>query len=207
MKSKGLQIMSYILLVLYWSVFLISMFFCQKIYVVELLFALQFAYMTMIPIGVYCPPFSSLSILKYSFGWNGIPFPLDQTYINVNYSALGIQSNILSNVNFMVFIMLLCPVFYGILTALGNRSIHYKAKPRLLTYGKTFVLDILFTIFLINIPNICTSIVVSLQSFWTSNMLSFIISILMALFLLVGGILWIVFKNSFREYKLEFKDR
>jgi hypothetical protein len=72
--TKVFEEMSIVILVIYWITFIISMFLCQKIYVVEMIFSLQFAFMSLIPIGVYCPPFSSLKILRYSFGWNALPF-------------------------------------------------------------------------------------------------------------------------------------
>ena len=116
--------------------FVTSLFLCQKIHAIEIMFVLQFAYMSLIPIGVYCPPFMNMNILKYSFGWNQIPFGFEESYINMNYSVLGFKSNVVSNVNFMLFIMLLCPLIYYFMTVLGNKSTHFRTKPRLL---QTFV--------------------------------------------------------------------
>ena len=101
-----------------------------------------------------------------------------------------------------MFIILICPLFYGLLTVIGKRATHYSTKPRLIAYAKTFLMDIPFTILLVNIPNICVSFVVNLQAFGTSNTLSLCISLLMLLLVLVGFILFIVFKKSFREYNL-----
>jgi hypothetical protein len=39
-----------------------------------MIFAIQLAFLTFIPIGAYCPPFTAMKMLYYSFGWNGIPF-------------------------------------------------------------------------------------------------------------------------------------
>lgn len=71
-NSAGFKITSIIIVVAYWMVFIIAVFLNQKIYAVEMMFVLQFGFMSLIPIGTYCPPFSSLSYLKYSFGWNDI---------------------------------------------------------------------------------------------------------------------------------------
>lgn len=178
------------------------MFFCQKMIAVEMMFALQFAYISFIPAGIECPPFLNFKYLKYSFGWNDIPFDVLQTTINYNYSEIGIKSNFISNVNAMMFIILICPLVYGILTILGRYATHYSTKPRLIAYGKTFLMDVPFTILLINIPNICVSFVVNLQAFGTSNIPSFCVSILMLFLLIAGFILFLIFKKSFREYNL-----
>lgn len=122
--------------------------------------------MSLIPIGIYCPPFTSLSILKYSFGWNNISFNVDQAQLNkMYYPQLEIKSNFISNLNFMIAIIIICPIMYGILRISGKYATYYKTKTRLLTYSKTFLLEIPFTLILINIPNICISFVVSFQAF------------------------------------------
>lgn len=161
-ESNSYYYVGMFLVVLYWTTFTLGIFTCQKIYAVEMMFAIQFSYISLIPIGTYCPPFTSLEILKYSLGWNGIPFPVLQKQISIFYKALGIKSNFISNFNFMILPLILCPVFYFILTKLGMSNNHYRTKPRLLTYGKTFLLDIPFTIILINTPNICASFVVNI---------------------------------------------
>ena len=162
------------------------------------MFALQFAFISLIPIGVYCPPFTSLSVLRYSFGWNNIPFGLPQTYINVFYSTLGIQSNFASNVNCMMFPLALCPIIYLILTLLGRSNSNCHTKPRLLTYGKSFLFDVPLTILLVNAPNICSSFIVSAQAFGYSNTTSLTVGIVMVSLLLAGAILFIAFRSSFK---------
>ena len=103
--------------------------------------------------------------MKYSFGWNSIPFSVTETYINIFYTALGIQSNFLSNVNFMILPLFVCPLIYLIMIQIGKNNYHFTTRPRLQIYGKTFLLDVPLTIILISTPNICISFVVSLQSF------------------------------------------
>lgn len=98
----------------------------------------------------------------------------------------------------MFLLMIVCPFMYMILTFLGNRSNHFRTKPRFLTYGKTFLLDVPFMLLLINVSNICVSFVVSFQSFGFSNSLSFISSVILVLTIIVGVILFIVFNEHFR---------
>jgi hypothetical protein len=81
--------------------------------------------------------------------------------------------------------------------ALGNYSNHYKIKPRLLTYSKTFIFDVLFTILLVNTPNIFLSSVVSFQFYKTSNIYSFAISLFLIFLVFVGIIFWFIFQTSF----------
>lgn len=165
------------------------------------MFLLQFTYSSFLPVGIYCPPFTSLSILKYSFGWNGLPISVDQKPISIFYKALGFKSNFVSNVNLMVLPLVLCPILYCILTKLGKLNNNYRTKPRLLTYGKTFLLDVPLTLLFVNTPNICISFVVSIQTFGTSNILSLIVSTAMISLVGIFGIVFIVFRSHFREYK------
>lgn len=123
------------------------------------------------------------------------------------YTVLGIQSNFLSNVNSMILPLFICPIIYFIMTAVGKNNDDFKIRPRLLNYGKTFLLDVPFTIVLVNIPNICVSFVVSLQAFGMQNIVSFVSSLLLALLVLITGILFLVFKSGFREYRNEFCQR
>lgn len=133
----------------------------QKIYVVETMFALQFVYISYIPIGFHCQPFLNLSVFKYSFGWNVIPLNVDWKSINWHYSYLGFESNFLSNINFMlipiIFSILVSPLFYWC----SRRSKGYRAKPRLLALSKNLLLEIPFTLILLNTPNILTSFIIN----------------------------------------------
>lgn len=87
-QSKGYRYASIVIVALYWMVFALCVLLSFKIYAVELMFALQFAYMSLIPVGVYCPPFSSLNFIQYSVGWNGINFGVAQTPVSIKYVAL-----------------------------------------------------------------------------------------------------------------------
>ena len=162
------------------------------------MFAFQFAYLSSMPVGVFCPPFTSLGVWRYSFGWNGLLFQLSQTPIDSNYSALGIKSSFLSNINFMMLFLVVCPIISAIMSIAGKHSTHYKTKPKLLGYGKSFLLDIPFTILLFNAPNISSSFVVNIQAFGVSDVLSAAVGITMLGLLLAGAILLYFFRDSFR---------
>jgi hypothetical protein len=81
------------------------------------------------------------------------------------------------------------------LTVLGNRSTGYRAKPRLLTYGKTFLLDIPFTIIFINIPNICVSLIINIENIGTSDILSLVMGIFSIFLVLTMAVIFIVKKH------------
>lgn len=108
------------LVIIYWILFGFCFIVKQKIYGVEMMFALQLTYMSYIPSGVYCPPFTSLSFLRYSFGWNGIDFEVSQNTINYYYTFLNIQSNFISNINLMMLILIICPLGFIILYILSK---------------------------------------------------------------------------------------
>lgn len=165
------------------------------------MFLLQFAYISLIPSAVYCPPFNAFESFKYAFGYNGINLPVQQNFINLNYRVLGFHSNFISNVNIMLFPLPFCPVIYIVLKKLGNKSTNYITKPRLLKCGSNFLFEIPFTIILLNASNICTSFVVNIQAFNVSNIFSLAISIFAALLVLTSAILFVFFRNNFEEYK------
>ena len=73
-QTQRLYDASWFLVAAYWGLFIVAASFCQKIYAVETMFAFQLAYLSSIPVGVFCPPFTSLGVWRYSFGWNGLPF-------------------------------------------------------------------------------------------------------------------------------------
>ena len=197
-QTSRMETVNLILVIAYWGCFIAAVVFGQKIHGVELMFTIQFAYFSLAPVVVNCPPFSSFGTLRYSLGWNTLPFQLYQTSISSNYSALGIQSNFVSNVNFMVLPLVVCPLVYLLLAAAGKHSTHYRTKPRLLIYGKAFLLDIPFTILLINAPNISASFVVNFQAFDSYNSFANAVSIVTVLLLLVLSCLFFYFRGSFR---------
>ena len=102
------------------------------------MFSIQFAFYSMIIIGINCP-YSGLATIQYVSGYNHFFSSLTQFQVSYVLNSLGIQSNFISNVNLMVYILAICPIGYLILTCLGNRSQSYKPKPRLLKYGKSFL--------------------------------------------------------------------
>lgn len=95
----------------------------------------------------------------------------------------------------MILPLMICPIIYLIMTKMAKYYQHYETNPRLLTYGKSFLLDVPFTIVLINIPNICVSFVVSIQTFGVSNILSFVTSIVLGILIITAGLIFIIFRS------------
>lgn len=118
--------------------FLYAAVCCSKLLAVETIFLIQFAYCSMMPIGLDCP-YESLSSMKYVNGFNPLFKSLKQAAIPLSYQDMGFESNFISNVNLMLVFLVLCPFLYLILTYYGNKSDCYKKRPRLLKYGKSFV--------------------------------------------------------------------
>jgi hypothetical protein len=75
----------------------------------------------MIIIGTNCP-YDGLASIKYVSGYNPLFSDLKQTPLHHSLGSLDIKSNFISNVNLMVYILILCPVIYLILTYFGNKS-------------------------------------------------------------------------------------
>ena len=131
-----------------------------------MMFLVQFVCLSLIQIGVYCQPFKSLGFLRYSFGYNDFPIELPQKTINMYYSDLGIQSNFISNLNFMLFpLLLMCLILFLILRLASSFTNHYRHNPCLKIYGRSFLNQIALTVVIFNIPNICSSFVINYQSF------------------------------------------
>ena len=98
----------------------------------------------------------------------------------------------------MMLLLAACPIISAIMMTAGKHSTHYKTKPRLLGYGKSFLLDIPFTVLLINAPNISSSFVVNTQALGVSDALSAAVGITMLGLLLAGAMLLCFCRDSFR---------
>lgn len=163
-NTRGFKATSIVVVILYWIIFMVCVFCSQKIYAVEMMFVLQFAFISLIPIGTYCPPFTSLSYMRYSFGWNDLNLGVSQKPISLYYSSLEIQSNFLSNFNAMFIPFPIFITLYLALICIGRRTQNSKAKLWIQKHGKTLVLDVPLAFLFVNIPNICVSFVVGFQT-------------------------------------------
>lgn len=146
----------------YLGLFVVAVLFMNKLAGVEMMFLIQFAYYSLIIIGVYCP-YVGLANMKYVSGYNPLFSDIQQQTTKYNLSDLGIRSNFLSNVNVMIFVLGVCPVLFGVLTLLGNKSECYKMKPRYLKYGKAFICEVPLTILIFSSFNVYTSLIVQIQ--------------------------------------------
>ena len=206
-QSQLYQYMSSVIVSLYWVIFVLGVLCCQKIHVVETMFMLQFAFVSYLPMDNYCPPFDQLKPLRYAFGWNGLNFGVSQAAIPSFYSSLGYKANFLSNVNFMLLFVAVCPLISPVFFILGKKSRGYRAKPRLLALANSLLLEIPMTAMLVNTPNIITSSVVNFQAFGTSNVIPLAISCTACFLILVTVVLLLAFQQRMREYRLEFCTR
>ena len=135
------------------------------------MFLIQFGYYSLIIIGLDCP-YVGLGIMKYVSGYNPLFADMPQKTVPFNLKDLHIYSNFISNVNVMMFILLICPIFFGILMIMGKRSDCYKNKPRYFKYGMSFILEIPLTILLFNSFNIYTSLVVQINYYESEYIIS-----------------------------------
>ena len=103
----------------------------------------------------------------------------------------------MSNVNILIVLFLLMPFFSMPLLIIGNKSTHYKIKPRCLKYGKSFLFDIPFTILLFSSFCICTSFIVNIQYFGLDNTISFAVSLICLMILPIFTIIFIKFREKF----------
>lgn len=164
------------------------------------MFALQFVYLSYIQMISYCSPFSSFKILRYSFGWNKLfeSMVLKEIPLTYYYSSLGFQSNFISNINFMLIPFVAFPIISIIFFAAGKKSQGYRAKPRLLAIAQNMLLEIPVTTIIFNTPNIVSSFVINYQSFGIDgNMVSFIVSCVVASLILFVLILFLALKKSY----------
>ena len=202
LRASIFSVLSFTLDTLYLLAFTLSLFTCNKMYGLELMSVIQLGYYSLIPINVFCLPFSSLSALRLSSGFNPLFQSLQQTPISMNYDSLDIRSNFLTNVNLMLLPLFVLPFCYFPLKYIGGRSQDCKTRPRCLKYSKAFLCEVPLTILLFNSFNICTSFVVSIQAFGWSNLPSLFTSfITVSLFPIAAGLLF-----KFRGHFSEFKD-
>ena len=125
---------------LYFAFFVYACFCNNKLLGVETIFLVHLTYFSLIPIGLYCRPFVGLQYLRYSNGFDPFFQNAVQANILVNYSNLGIKSNFLSNINLMMILLPFSLILYFILTFIGKNNNSYKYRPRLMKYGKSFLL-------------------------------------------------------------------
>lgn len=138
-RAKIIWGISLMLAILYIITFLVAIFSCKKMLAIELIYLVQLAFYSLIPIGIFCDPFRGLEGLKYSSGITSLFSNLPSTYLPSNFSSMGISSNFLSNVNILMLPLLILPLFYYPLTHIGNKSNNIHTKPRCLKYGKSLV--------------------------------------------------------------------
>lgn len=136
LQSNIYYYLSLLLEIGYLIVFVVSFIVCQKMVGVETIFLIQLAYYSFIPVGLYCKPFASFNIMKYVSGINFLFKGLESITISNNYESMGISSNFISNVNFMILPLILCPIMYFPLVIISKRSVSYKVKPRALMYAR-----------------------------------------------------------------------
>ena len=186
---------------LYLLVFFCSVIACRKMYGIELMFVIQLAFFSLIPINVKCPPFRGLKGLMYASGMTPIFTNLDQKPLAINYESLGILPNFLTNVNILLLPLFVVPFIYFPLKLRGLKSKDPHMNPCLLKYGQSMILEIPLTILLFNSFNIYSSGVINIQTFKFSNVPSFLASIGSMLLLPIFSIIFLVFKKLFIEYQ------
>lgn len=104
--------------------------------------------------------FYGFSNMKYSNGYNIKFQSLPQLPMTQNYSALGISSNFLTNINIMLIPALICPILFGLLYFCSKISKSYKYKPRLRHYAISCLCEWPFTFLMFNAYNIYSSLIV-----------------------------------------------
>lgn len=188
----------------YLGMFAVSVVFMNKLAGVEMMFLIQFAFYSMINIQLNCP-YLGLGKMKYVSGYNPLFSSLNQQNIPFRMKDLGIQSNFLSNVNVMMFIIVICPVVFAILMYMGKKSDCYKKKPRYIKYGKAFLFETPLTILLFNSYNIYTSLAIQIKYYSSENIVSLAVGVIMGLMLPVYGFIYYFLKSHFSEFREEFE--
>ena len=144
--------------------------------------------------------------MKYVSGWNPLFSSLTQTTIPKNYSTLSIQSNFMSNLNLMLFPLLIFPIVSLFLYIVYKKSNHYRKKPLFLILSLSFLLEFPLAIILFNTFNIYSSLVVDLQYLNTQDIPSLIVSILSATLLPITITLMNVYQKHFTEFNKEISE-
>lgn len=165
---------------------------------------IQLAFYSMLSIGLNCP-YIGLGSILYVSGINPFFKSLKQATVPYNYSDLRILSNFISNVNFMILQLCICPIFYILLTYLGRKSECYKKKPRLLRYGKSFICEVPLTILLFSSFNIYSSLIVDFKFLGKDDIVSMVVAVTFPLFLPAYTIGLIFFQKHFSEFREEFE--
>lgn len=157
----------------------------------------------MIPANISNPIFSGLSQMRYVNGYNFKLEGLLQTSLPLVFSSMDIKSNFLSNVNFMLLFVALCPVMFGVLLLVSKHSNSYKHKPRTKKYAFAAICEWSFTLLFFSCYNIFSSMVVDIQSLGTKDPLSLFMSVFISLLPITALILYFFFKSHFKEFATE----
>ena len=179
---------------IYLSIFVISLL-CTKMVGVETMYVIQLSFYCLLPVGAYSSAYLfGLTGMKYVSGYNLFFQYLPQTEISNHYSALGVQSNFLSNVNLMMTPLAVCLFLALILHVVGTKSRHYKTKPRLLRYCRAFLLEFPLTILLFNSFNIYISLIVDFEYLKTQSIPALLVSLIVALLLPLAITLLLIYQ-------------
>ena len=180
----------------YLTIFVPSLVFMNKLAGVEMIFLIQFAYYSMISIGLNCP-YVGVKEMKYIRGYNPLFQGMDTRKISFELRDLGISSAFLANVNCMVMVLGVCPVMFAVLMTLGKRSECYKKKPRYIRYGKAFAFEVPLTVILFNSFNVYNSLVVEWEYYDGEGLVSLAVGVLCGLMLPAYALIYFFFPKQF----------
>ena len=172
----------------------------NKLAGIEMIFLIQFAYYSMISIGLNCP-YVGVKEMKYVRGYNPLFQGMDTRKISFELRDLGISSAFLANVNCMVMVLGVCPVMFAVLMWLGRRSECYRKKPRYIRYGKAFAFEVPLTVMLFNSFNVYNSLVVEWEYYDGEGLVSLAVAVVCGLMLPAYALIYFFFPKHFSEYR------
>lgn len=128
---------------------------------------IQLTFYCLIPANISNPVFTGLSQIRYVNGYNFKFEGLKQKSLFSVLSTMAFKSNFLSNVNFMLCFVALCPLMFGVLLLASKHSKSYKHKPRTKKYAMAAICEWSFTLLFFSCYNIFASMVLNIQSLGT----------------------------------------
>ena len=196
---KLAQSLGYIFL----AVFAVSLIH-TKIVGIETIFLAQVTFFSMISLDMYCIPLNAFSFMQNVGGYNPLFSDFSSPVTPTTYKIFGVSLNFNSNLNLMIYPLLLCPLIFLVLYIAGMRSQSYKHKPRFLKAAKSFLCEVPLTILLFNSCRAQVAFTAHLQWLGTTDFPSLLSSMGTEILYVLAFVLFPLFRTSFGEFQEEF---
>lgn len=200
-ENKALTVIKFCeaLQYIYLIIFVFSLL-ATKLVGIEMMSLIQLAFYSQIPLNTINQVFLGLSRMQYVSGYN-MKFPaLKEASLSFTLKTMGFSSNFMSNINIMLFPLVVCPAMFGILLLGSKMSKSYKHKPRMRQYAIASLCEWLFTSIVFIAYSIYTSLMIDFKNLGKEDPLAIFISVIIGLLPITLCVVYCFLKHHYNEF-------